>query len=182
MVRLIQHRIGSLFKHLTPLPLLVDYLDSLVSPVARFPEFCFLSERISLATPRLDGDPSSSGSVLFIGFANSGKLYVTGNSTSVHVLASNATSFTIVSGFVIFTTSAHEAIFAPICALPSLVAEGGPKTTPTDWEKRRVERGSRIVVAVASSMSLILQMPRGNLETINPRPLVMEVVRQDLDA
>ncbi|KAF8885990.1 IKI3 family-domain-containing protein [Infundibulicybe gibba] len=52
---------------------------------------------------------------------------------------------------------------------------------PTDWEKRRVERGSRIVVAVPSTMSLILQMPRGNLETINPRPLVLEVVRQDLD-
>jgi len=31
-------------------------------------------------------------------------------------------------------------------------------------------------------MSLVLQMPRGNLETINPRPLVMEVVKQDLDA
>jgi len=30
-------------------------------------------------------------------------------------------------------------------------------------------------------MSLVLQMPRGNLETISPRALVMEVVRQDLD-
>ncbi|KAH0829046.1 IKI3 family-domain-containing protein [Lanmaoa asiatica] len=31
-------------------------------------------------------------------------------------------------------------------------------------------------------MSLVLQMPRGNLETINPRPLVMKVVKADLDA
>ncbi len=30
-------------------------------------------------------------------------------------------------------------------------------------------------------MSLVLQMPRGNLETINPRPLVMEIVKQDVD-
>lgn len=30
-------------------------------------------------------------------------------------------------------------------------------------------------------MSLVLQMPRGNLETINPRPLVMEIVKQDID-
>ena len=31
-------------------------------------------------------------------------------------------------------------------------------------------------------MSLILQMPRGNLETIYPRPLVLEVVRRNIDA
>ncbi|PSS15418.1 hypothetical protein PHLCEN_2v3256, partial [Hermanssonia centrifuga] len=30
-------------------------------------------------------------------------------------------------------------------------------------------------------MSLVLQMPRGNLETINSRPLVMEIVKQDVD-
>lgn len=52
---------------------------------------------------------------------------------------------------------------------------------PSEWTIRKVERGSRIVVAVPSSMSLVLQMPRGNLETINPRPLVMEVVKHDLD-
>ena len=31
-------------------------------------------------------------------------------------------------------------------------------------------------------MSLVLQMPRGNLETINPRPLVLRVVKQDLES
>jgi len=56
-----------------------------------------------------------------------------------------------------------------------------PKDIPPDWTIRKVERGSRIVVAVPSSMSLVLQLPRGNLETINPRPLVLEVVKQDLD-
>ncbi|KAH6913768.1 pol II transcription elongation factor [Coprinopsis sp. MPI-PUGE-AT-0042] len=49
------------------------------------------------------------------------------------------------------------------------------------WVDRKLERGSRIVVAVPSNMALVLQMPRGNLETINPRPLVMQVVKQDLD-
>jgi elongator complex protein 1 len=50
----------------------------------------------------------------------------------------------------------------------------------TDWETRRVERGSLIVAACPSSMSLVLQMPRGNLETVYPRPLVLAVVRQDV--
>ena len=58
---------------------------------------------------------------------------------------------------------------------------GISKEIPSEWTVRKVERGSRIVIAVPSSMSLVLQMPRGNLETINPRPLVMEVVKHDLD-
>jgi elongator complex protein 1 len=89
-------------------------------------------------------------------------------------LATNVNSFIVASGFVIFTSSAHEANFVPFSALGS----GHIKL----WEKRRVERGSRIITAVPSTMSLVLQMPRGNLETINPRPLVMEVVRQNIDS
>jgi elongator complex protein 1 len=101
------------------------------------------------------------------------------------MMSKNATSFSIASGFVIFTTTLHEVVFAPIALLPKLFEKTdatAPKEIPPDWPTRKVERGSRIVVAVPSSMSLVLQMPRGNLETINPRPLVMEVVKQDLDA
>lgn len=49
-----------------------------------------------------------------------------------------------------------------------------------EWETRRIERGALVVVACPSSMSLVLQMPRGNLETIYPRPLVLAVVRRDV--
>lgn len=48
------------------------------------------------------------------------------------------------------------------------------------WMNRRVERGSQIVTVVPSAMTLVLQMPRGNLETVNPRPLVLEVVQRDI--
>ena len=37
------------------------------------------------------------------------------------------------------------------------------------------------MAAVPSAMSLVLQMPRGNLETICPRPMVLDVVRDLLD-
>ena len=98
-------------------------------------------------------------------------------------MAINAISFVITPNFAIFTTTAHEAIFAPRSSLSRLFDQpnGSSKEIPEDWTIRKVERGSRIVVAVPSSMSLVLQMPRGNLETINPRPLVMEVVKHDLD-
>ena len=45
---------------------------------------------------------------------------------------------------------------------------------------RPVERGSLIVTAIPSSSSIVLQMPRGNLETICPRPLVLLQIRTAL--
>ena len=50
-----------------------------------------------------------------------------------------------------------------------------------DENVRRVERGSRIVTVVPHDTRLVLQMPRGNLETISPRALVLSCVRRHLD-
>lgn len=93
----------------------------------------------------------------------------------------------LTSGFVIYTVASHEAYFVPTTSIIEFLAsnsgstDGGTSELP-HWERRRVERGSRIVTAVPSSMSLVLQMPRGNLETINPRPMILRVVKQDLDS
>jgi elongator complex protein 1 len=132
--------------------------------VAKLPEFCLQSQSISLSPSDRDSEMT-----IYVGLGSSGKLHIA-RDRSAHTLASNVTSFTVASGFVIYTTTAHEATFAPFDALPNLLAtmDSESKDTPTDWPTRRVERGSRIVVAVPSSMSLVLQMPRGNLETINP--------------
>lgn len=156
--------------------ILVDIKSDTLTPVGNFAEFCLHARRVLLS----DGlDP------LCIGLTKTGKLQVTSTSTASREITSNATSFTIASGYLIHTSSAHEAVFAPLLALPSLLLpddEDNLKPIPSDWEKRRVERGSRIVVPVPSTMSLVLQMPRGNLETINPRALVLEVVRQHLNS
>lgn len=50
-----------------------------------------------------------------------------------------------------------------------------------DKSVRRVERGSRIVTVVPMDTRVVLQMPRGNLETICPRALVLSKVRRNLD-
>lgn len=55
------------------------------------------------------------------------------------------------------------------------------KSHPFDESIRRVERGSQIVVAVADDTKVVLQMPRGNLEAIHPRALVLTAVRKHLD-
>lgn len=112
---------------------------------------------------------------MLAGLTQNGKLLI---SVSVdndsRLLAGNATSFAVTPSYLTYTTTAHEAHFIPIAALLD------PVNSSTQLEKRRVERGSRIVVAVPSTMNLVLQMPRGNLETISPRPFVLEVVRADV--
>lgn len=79
------------------------------------------------------------------------------------------------SGHVQFCVSAWLIL---IVVLPSL-SDG--KAHPFDESIRRVERGSRIVAVVPDDTKLILQMPRGNLETIHPRALVLSAVRKNLD-
>lgn len=141
------------------------------------PEFCFTTFHCAV--------PVAEASVLLIGLSQTGKIHVVDNVRESYTLATNANSMIVASGFVIFTTNAHEVHFASLTELFSILASiraGEASTTVPEWERRRVERGSRIVTAVPSAMSLVLQMPRGNLETINPRPLVMEVVKQDIDA
>ena len=107
------------------------------------------------------------------GLAANGRLYL-----NRKVLATGVNSFTIAGNFLVWTNNTHEARLLPLSALES--ADSMPVGELTTLS-RAVERGSRIVTAIPSEMSLVLQMPRGNLETINPRPLVLEVVRRDLD-
>ncbi|KZT05444.1 IkappaB kinase complex IKAP component [Laetiporus sulphureus 93-53] len=162
----------------------VDLEAQSPSPVASFPEFCFTAMQVLVPDMGALSKDQASSSVLFIGLTNNGKLSVVTEGGTARGLASNATSFTVASGFLIFTSTAHVAQFAPLRELVPLCRpssdDSGAASLP-EWEKRRVERGSRIVTAVPSTMSLVLQMPRGNLETVNPRPLVMEIVRQDID-
>lgn len=51
-----------------------------------------------------------------------------------------------------------------------------------DERCRSIERGARLVTAVPTTMSLVLQMPRGNLETIYPRAMVVAGIRKLIDA
>lgn len=117
--------------------------------------------------------------VHLVGLTEAGQLFL-----NTKLLARDANSFTLTDSHIIWTNVSHEAKFLPIqSALAAIDAEaieaGAAEAVPLN---RRVERGSRIVTAVPSAMTLILQMPRGNLETVSPRPLVLEVVRKSLQA
>ncbi|KAG1866975.1 pol II transcription elongation factor [Suillus tomentosus] len=188
----LQQKNGRLIPHEVPGNLAWQAPDGSIFQVHReeesYSQICSFTEHC-LSSQRVDAQ-------LFVGLSAGGKIYAAIPNVESALLASNVNSFTVASGFVIFTTTSHDVQFAPLERVVATLTlgQGNGMLSPTGdenktgelasqaWQKRRVERGSKIVTAVPSTMSLVLQMPRGNLETINPRPMVMEVVKNDLDA
>ncbi|KAL7752203.1 putative elongator complex protein 1 [Sorochytrium milnesiophthora] len=130
-----------------------------------------------IATTRIG--PLQSTEFALLALNSRSRLYLNGS-----LLSSECTSFNIHSHFLILTTFTHTARFLPL-ALPSsafrLIDNVDSKA---DESLRRVERGSKVVVSTPFESMLVLQMPRGNLETVYPRALVLDTVRsllQQLD-
>ncbi|XP_041916665.1 elongator complex protein 1 [Alosa sapidissima] len=99
-------------------------------------------------------------------------------------LASGVSSFVVCDDFLLLTTHAHtcrclQLSTNTIRGLVSVLSSDGGQNDET---LRRVERGSRIVTMVPHDTRLILQMPRGNLETIHHRALVLAQLRKWLDS
>ncbi len=46
---------------------------------------------------------------------------------------------------------------------------------------RELERGSRLVTSAGASAKVVLQLPRGNLEVVSPRALVLAAARDAID-
>ena len=150
-----------------------------------FPEFCFHSQAVSIA---LDNKLAT----LFVGLSIRSNLYVASSSQKeALVINPAATSFVVAGSFLIYLTTTHESVYVPLTDIASILSWSGKEdgsqslaavltSISSAWEKRRVERGSRLVTAVPSTMNIVLQMPRGNLETISPRPLALEVIRLDI--
>lgn len=165
--------------------LVVGYGEDTMLPISSFPEFCPISQQVAIKL-------GSTAVTFLLGLSAGSKLYATTPSHAIAPLLSSAvSSFAVAGSFLTYTTSAHESFYVPLSALAELLempgldmrkggAEGALSRLTKAAEKRRIERGSRIVAAIPSAMSLVLQMPRGNLETINPRPLVLEVVKSDI--
>lgn len=56
-----------------------------------------------------------------------------------------------------------------------------PDTPEIDERCRSIERGAKLVTVMPSIFALVLQMPRGNLETIYPRALVLAGIRHSIN-
>ena len=56
-----------------------------------------------------------------------------------------------------------------------------PDSPEADERCRTIERGARLVTVIPSTAAVVLQMPRGNLETIYPRALVLAGIRRNIN-
>ena len=114
------------------------------------------------------------------------------------VLAKNCTSFLVTPSHLLFTTSQHLLKFVHLNRVDgtlNLLKEfcfiltnrrftdmEVPEDTPeTDERCRSIERGSKLVSVIPSIFAVVLQAPRGNIETIFPRALVLAGIRTFID-
>ncbi|RBR06084.1 uncharacterized protein FIESC28_11195 [Fusarium coffeatum] len=113
--------------------------------------------------------------IVAFGLSRNGHIYA-----NSRLLAKNCTSFVATPSHLIFTTNNHLVKFVHLSADVNELEV--PADDPeTDERCRSVERGSRLVTAIPSNMSIVLQMPRGNLETVFPRAMVVAGIRNLID-
>ncbi|KAF6816844.1 elongator complex protein (IKI3 family protein) [Colletotrichum sojae] len=114
------------------------------------------------------------GQTVAVGMTRNGHLYA--NSKQ---LAKNCTSFAVTPAHIIFTSNNHFLKFVHLVDPEEMEVPGDDPEI--DERCRSIERGARLVTATPTNMNLVLQMPRGNLETIYPRAMVVAGIRQLVD-
>lgn len=136
-----------------------------------------------------NGDLQDLNRVMF-GLSDNGVLFA-----NERVLARNCTSFLVTPAHLIFTTGQHLLKFVHMVGVDGKASDAlkvAMLTTPLDIEVppdtpeldercRSIERGAKLVTVMPSIFALVMQMPRGNLETIYPRALVLVGIRQNID-
>ncbi|KAI0542126.1 IKI3 family-domain-containing protein [Xylaria digitata] len=115
------------------------------------------------------------GNVIAIGLSRNGHLFA-----NTRLLLKNCTSFLVTPAHLIITTTNHLLKFIHLTDVDSL--EVPPDDPETDERCRSIERGAKLITAMPTNMSLVLQMPRGNLETIFPRAMVVAGIRKLIEA
>ncbi|XP_040860347.1 elongator complex protein 1 isoform X1 [Ochotona curzoniae] len=98
-------------------------------------------------------------------------------------VALNITSFAVYDEFLLLTTHSHtcQCYCLRDASIKTLQAGLSGSLVSNGEILRKVERGSRIVTVVPQDTKLILQMPRGNLEVVHHRALVLAQIRKWLD-
>ena len=105
-----------------------------------------------------------------IGLAASGRLYCNGKE-----IQNAVSSFVIHSDFLLFTSvQNHRLLCTPLANLNQFSADAG-------CSERKVERGAKLIHAVAIGTTVVLQMPRGNLEAVHPRSLTLNILSRLID-
>lgn len=136
--------------------------------ISTFPQ---LSHDFEVAVIKSDLEETA----LPIGISSNGKLM--GGDKQ---LATAVTSLKVTDTLLAFTTAHSQVCFVHLSSAfePEKFAFLQNNNDATDERIRQIERGSILVSCVPSKYSVVLQAPRGNLETICPRIMVLTGVRK----
>jgi hypothetical protein len=97
-------------------------------------------------------------------------------------LATDCNSVAVHDAFVVCCSVQHVLCLLDRRTAPESLQYRTTKRHAYDHAVRAVERGSRIVALPRQGTGVVLQMPRGNLEAVVPRPLVLHRCYTLLDA
>lgn len=138
-----------------------------VSALTHFPALCIDVEAVVL-----NGDYPETK---VLGLSSSGKLYC-----GDVQLTTGVTSFKVTENLLAFTNAHAQLFFIHLSPenLSSALSFVQTADSSTDERVRQIERGSILVSCMPSKYSVVLQAPRGNLETICPRIMVLSAVRK----
>ncbi|KAH3669453.1 hypothetical protein OGAPHI_001574 [Ogataea philodendri] len=103
------------------------------------------------------------------GLSSTGKLYV-----NQMLACSGVTSFLVTDSYLLYTTAKHQLKFVH---MDHEIDQNPFDENEEDERTRMIERGSLLVTAIPSKAVVVLQAPRGNLETIHPRIMILTEVR-----
>ncbi|CAM9011860.1 hypothetical protein WICANDRAFT_30525 [Wickerhamomyces anomalus NRRL Y-366-8] len=152
--------------------------------ITKFPQLCYDYELTTIKQNDSDEyefennwqDEQEKNSSVAFGISSNGKLFA--NDVQ---LAGAVTSLKITEGHLIITTAQHTLRFIHLNTTNFKPLIESTDAT-SDERVRQIERGSLLANVIPSKSAVVLQAPRGNLETINPRIMILQGVRKDIKA
>jgi elongator complex protein 1 len=107
---------------------------------------------------------------VLVGLTDRGVLFIQSN-----IAASNCSSFALHDQFLLFTTYAHKLRLIPLHLGVQEAVDLSLSNPSSKYDEsfRDIERGAKLVQIVPLDIKVILQMPRGNLEGIYPKAIIL---------
>ncbi|KAK6517272.1 hypothetical protein TWF281_003932 [Arthrobotrys megalospora] len=130
------------------------------------PQVCLIDDRYDLAEQKRS----------IFAVSASGRLFCNGKS-----LLNGCTSFVLTNQHLVVTTIQNFLKFVSL-RNGSDDFQIPPDDAANNELCRAIERGGKLVTVIPSTFAVILQQPRGNLETIYPRALVLAGIRECINA
>ncbi|WPK25209.1 hypothetical protein PUMCH_002513 [Australozyma saopauloensis] len=158
---------------------IVQYIDGSVVEISSSGSTTLVSKLPTLCVDiEVSSLQSESTELKAFGLSSSGKLYC-----GEEQLTTGVTSFKVTENLLAFTNSHAQLLFIHLSAACNASSFQFVQTANTSLDERvrQIERGSVLVLCIPSKHSVILQAPRGNLETICPRIMVLTGVRKFLE-